>query len=70
VTTGTDRLRVIVSDNGTGFDPSIARGGHLGLSTMAQRADAIGAELTITSRPGTTVTLLLPVGGRDRRAVT
>jgi signal transduction histidine kinase len=55
-------MRMEVGDDGVGFDPVVAHVGHLGLSTMADRARAIGAELTVTSAPGagTTVTLLLP----------
>ena len=55
-------LRVTVSDDGAGFDPGTAQVGHLGLSTMADRAKTIGAELTVASAPGagTTVTLALP----------
>jgi signal transduction histidine kinase len=57
-----DMLQVTVSDNGAGFDPDVARPGHLGLSTMAERAEAIGADLAIASAPdaGTTVTVSLP----------
>ncbi|MCW2527194.1 MAG: putative two-component system sensor kinase [Pseudonocardiales bacterium] len=54
-------LRVMVSDDGTGFDPTIKHPGHLGLATMSQRADAAGAELVVTSESGsgTVVTLTL-----------
>jgi PAS domain S-box-containing protein len=69
VTTGEDTIRVTVSDDGAGFDPAVKHAGHLGLSTMAQRAEAIGADLTITSTPGagTTVTLAVPATIRDPR---
>jgi signal transduction histidine kinase len=55
-------LRLTVSDDRAGFDPKVKRAGHLGLSTMAQRAEAIGAELTISSEPnsGTIVEVSLP----------
>jgi PAS domain S-box-containing protein len=46
-------LRVTVSDDGAGFDPDAEHAGHLGLSTMTERAEAIGADLTVTSAPGT-----------------
>jgi PAS domain S-box-containing protein len=60
-------LRVAVSDDGVGFDPAVRHAGHLGLSTMAERAEVIGAELTITSVPGTgtTVAVSLPHDRRD-----
>jgi PAS domain S-box-containing protein len=68
VTTGEDTIRVTVSDDGAGFDPAVKHAGHLGLSTMAQRAEAIGADLTITSAPGagTTVAVTLPGDRRDQ----
>ena len=39
-----------VSDDGTGFDPAESYPGHLGLRTMRERAEMIGAELEIASR--------------------
>ena len=61
-------LRVEVRDDGAGFDPDAGYPGHLGLSTMAERAETIGAKLTITSAPGagTTVTVSLSRGRRDQ----
>jgi len=58
--------RFRVRDNGQGFDPrAVAQKGegHIGLSIMRERAQRIGGELEIESRPGggTTVTLRLPV---------
>jgi signal transduction histidine kinase len=49
------RLRVIVRDNGRGIDPQMAqsrRDSHWGLLGMRERAESIGATLTIWSRPG------------------
>ena len=62
-------IRVTVTDDGTGFDPGTAHSGHLGLSTMTARAQAIGAQLTLTSAPGAgaTVTLTLPDHPRAAR---
>jgi len=48
------RLSLAVVDNGTGFDVSAAQGSGLGLSSMRDRANAVGAELTIRSEPGET----------------
>ncbi len=59
-----DLLRVTIRDNGAGFNPETARGsGSLGLLSMRERAGAIGAEFSISSRPGdgTTVTIERPV---------
>ena len=61
-------LWVTVSDDGAGFEQAAGHAGHLGLSTMAERAGIIGADLTITSAPGagTSVTVSLPQAGRDQ----
>jgi len=69
VTAQDDVLRVEVSDDGAGFDPDAEHPGHLGLGTMAERAEGIGANLTITSAPGTgtTVTVSLPHDRRGQR---
>ena len=54
-------LRVAVSDNGAGFHPE-ARSGGFGLTSMRERAAAIGAELAVESAPGsgTRVEVRLP----------
>jgi PAS domain S-box-containing protein len=52
-------LRVEVSDDGAGFDQGVAHPGHLGLSTMAERAEVIGATLTVTSAPGAGTSVLV-----------
>ena len=39
-------------DDGRGFDPEHTPSGHYGLSMMRERADAVGAILSITSQPG------------------
>ena len=54
------RLRVEVRDNGVGFDPArVPSGGHHGLVNLRERAAAIGARLTIDSRPGSGTRLLV-----------
>lgn len=56
---------VTVSDDGIGFDPSVACHGEdqWGIAGMRERAALIGAELSIESDPGkgTTVLLRLPI---------
>jgi PAS domain S-box-containing protein len=58
-----DAVAVTVTDDGRGFDPIVARPGHLGLTSMRERAAAIGADLHISTSPraGTAVRLTLPV---------
>jgi signal transduction histidine kinase len=58
-------LTVRVSDNGVGIDPAVlAKGkeGHYGLQGMRERAERIGARLTVVSSPssGTEITTSVP----------
>ena len=62
---GPNRLRVNVSDDGSGIDPQVleeGRDGHWGLSGMRERAERIGAKLRLMSRisSGTEIELLVP----------
>jgi signal transduction histidine kinase len=58
------RLIVTVADDGAGFDPNEPglRSRRLGLTSMEERARALGGTLAVVSRPGegTTVTLEVP----------
>ncbi len=58
-------LRVEVKDDGDGFNLSEIRSGAVGLLTMRERAEAIGAELVIASEPGagTSIVIDLPLEG-------
>lgn len=60
------RLRVVVRDDGVGFDPEVQRrvNGHFGLTSMAERAQLLRAELIVSSSPGagTQVSLVVPIG--------
>lgn len=47
-----DKIALIVSDNGCGFDPDFIPAGHLGIGIMRQRAEAIGGRLEISSQIG------------------
>jgi len=53
-----------VDDDGRGFDPSTPAGGH-GLRNLHARGAAIGGRTELTSTPGegTTVRLVVPLGG-------
>ncbi len=41
-----------IRDNGRGFDSSQTFSGHYGMSMMPERAEAVGATLSVTSQPG------------------
>jgi signal transduction histidine kinase len=57
------RLELTVSDDGVGFDPTApaVRSRRLGLTSMEERAEALGATLTIESTPGQGTTVRLEV---------
>ncbi len=46
------RVELVIQDNGSGFEPSQDRPGHLGLKIMRERAQDIDAVLSLASRPG------------------
>jgi signal transduction histidine kinase len=60
-----EELKILVEDNGCGFDPEQLgqQTGHHGFQIMRERAAEIGAQLQCDSRPqgGTRVTVKLPV---------
>ena len=43
---------ITVEDDGDGFDPSVDRIGHTGLTSMRERAEMLGGELSLQSQPG------------------
>jgi two-component system sensor histidine kinase DegS len=65
--TGPEAWRILVHDDGVGFDPAQGTEGRrtLGLTSMRERAQAVGASLEVSSAPGngTTVALTLPLSG-------
>jgi signal transduction histidine kinase len=67
---GERRLVLTVRDDGVGFDPGATahRSRRLGLTSMEERATALGGTLTIDSAPGkgTTIKLEVPLGGNSR----
>ncbi|GAB3803209.1 sensor histidine kinase [Micromonospora zhanjiangensis] len=56
-----DTVRLVVSDDGRGFDPASGAGGF-GLRGIRTRADQVGGTVTVSSRTGsgTTVTVRVP----------
>jgi signal transduction histidine kinase len=68
---GPEAVQLAIEDNGTGFDPhvsTLSRG--FGLISMQERADRIGGDLTILTKPnaGTKVHLLLPISRTTKTA--
>jgi two-component system nitrate/nitrite sensor histidine kinase NarX len=45
-------IELSIRDDGQGFDPEQIASGHYGLSMMHERAEGVGAGLSITSQPG------------------
>jgi PAS domain S-box-containing protein len=45
-------VRLLLDDDGHGFDPSAIPAGHLGVEIMRERAAAIGAEYRVDRQPG------------------
>jgi signal transduction histidine kinase len=61
-------VRIDLSDDGKGFDPSVVAGatdGHLGLLGMTERVAILGGEMSVRSQPGvgTTITVEMPLTG-------
>jgi signal transduction histidine kinase len=57
-----DGVRVVIEDDGCGFDPELGAQAGFGLVSMRERADAIGAGFALASAPslGTRIELALP----------
>ena len=53
------QLSLLVKDDGLGFDPSTIAPEHLGIAIMRERANSIGACLTIESQVGMGTTVVL-----------
>jgi signal transduction histidine kinase len=49
---GSDRIDLVLRDDGLGFDPRAVDPAHYGLAGMRERAELIGAALEVHSRPG------------------
>jgi signal transduction histidine kinase len=56
---GKKAVRLKISDNGKGFEPGSITSEHLGVGIMRERAEAIGAELCVNSRPGAGTNIIL-----------
>ena len=61
-----DRVKVMVEDDGVGFEPDrVERGAHFGLLGLRERADALGGTLTVESRPEAGTTVVVEVSSAD-----
>jgi signal transduction histidine kinase len=60
------KLVVVVSDNGKGFDPTRPKPGRNGLTYMAQRMEEVGGHCLVTSHPaqGCRIELSVPLNHR------
>jgi len=70
-----ENARLVISDDGRGFDPNRVGGDHYGLVGMQERADAIGARFRVESRPGNGTRVIVdveltrvPTDGLERRS--
>ena len=65
-----DGVEIAIRDNGRGFDPEAVAPGHMGLAIIRERARAIGAELSIESRPNEGAAMRLVWPGREGERMT
>lgn len=65
-------LKLCISDDGVGFDPdndpAVQSDNHVGLKIMRERCHRIGGNLTVHSRPGKGVRVVLTLPGGYREA--
>ena len=57
-----DPLRLLIVDDGCGFDPDTVSPDHLGLKIMCERAESVGAGCSVYSHVGggTQITVIWP----------
>lgn len=60
-------VRLVITDDGCGFDPAAPRNAGRGLITMRRRAAAIGGVLTIAAQPGSGTRLTLDISRAARQ---
>jgi two-component system sensor histidine kinase DegS len=66
VETGDGAVKLVISDNGVGFDPAAPRGaGHQGLVNMRDRASSVGGRLDVQSVPGAGTRIIVDVPRRE-----
>lgn len=47
-----EQVRLIIEDDGQGFDPDLVRGGHFGLIGLTERVKLLGGQVQLESSPG------------------
>ena len=62
------RTRVTVTDYGDGFRVRQKKDGHIGLTSMRERATDIGGTLAISSTPGKGTIVLFDIGQEQGEA--
>jgi NarL family two-component system sensor histidine kinase LiaS len=57
------QVRLVIADNGRGFNPARQNGKGLGLQSMSERLEMIGGHLSVDSQPGsgTRITAQIPI---------
>jgi two-component system sensor histidine kinase DegS len=66
VETSDGAVKLVISDNGVGFDPAAPRGvGHQGLVNMRDRASSVGGRLDVQSVPGAGTRIIVDVPRRE-----
>ena len=63
-----EEVRLVIEDNGSGFDPATAGAGQLGLGIMRERAESVGATLELDSKPNSSFQDDALLSRRDRLA--
>ena len=58
----TSQIRLMIEDNGVGFNPHEIQPDHFGVSFMQERAEGIGAQINIHSKPGEGTHVQLTIG--------
>jgi signal transduction histidine kinase len=59
---------IAIDDDGNGFDSSVERIGHAGLTSMRERAEMLGGEFSLHTRPGGPTRLHAVLPSWDRNA--
>ena len=62
-----ESIRLTVTNDGVGFDPSAVQGG-LGLVSIWERLNLVGGQMTMTQRPvtGTRIQVIVPFEEENR----